>query len=505
MNFRRMIFWLTILLVFIMAARVSLDTDTWWHLRAGEWIVENRQLPTNDPFSFTRQNVVWKYPGWLIEVPMFWVYDRFGPGGLNIWVALMIAITFGFSYQAASGSPLLRAFVTILAAISSSVYWSARPHLITLLFTSITVFIFELENRRHDKKSGLLMMLGLPLMMLAWVNSHGGFIIGFILWGVYFAGYIIEVLKRKKIDKPERDEKNPVSGVDNRDITRRVVRYSIAGIGMLGLGLLNPLGFRIYLYPFQTVAIKSLQNYIQEWQSPNFHWSSTQPFLGLLILLIAALGFSKKKLDFKDFILISVFLYLALTAARNLALFAVIAPVILTRYLSEFLIFRTTFGNLNFANEPTRQFSLRTQQWINWIIITIVLMGAGYKAYMVYPLSINEEAFQKTLPVNAVTHLKNITDEGNMFNSYNWGGYLLWALPERKVFIDGRTDLYNDEVIQEWLNVVQVKSDWEQVLKKWDIQFILMERDWLGSEILLHYHWCREYQDQLAILLRRCQ
>lgn len=502
-RFNRLVFGTTILLVFIMAARISIDSDTWWHLRAGEWIYEHHQLPSYDPFSYTRQNVEWKYPGWLIEVPMYWIYFQLGPGGLNLFTALVIAITFGFVYQTARGHPLLRAFVVILSAIASAVYWSARPHLITLLFTSIMIYLLELAQFRRDKLTNSLVLIGLPLMMGVWVNSHGGFLVGFIVWGIYLAGEVLSTLARKTIHWVR--EKGRVDGGEWAYVpaSNRINWLLAVGAGMFLFGLFNPLGIRIYSYPFQTVAIKSLQNYIQEWQTPNFHWISTQPFIWITILLIAALGFSNKKITITDFLKISIFFYLALLAGRNLALFAVVAPPVIISNLSEVGVSRNIFPFPEHSS--AKSFSPRAQTWINWGIFGLLLFGAVVKVYTVFPAEVNEKAFQKLFPVEIVSHIKKIPVQGELFNSYNWGGYILWALPERKVFIDGRTDLYNDEIINEWLKVVQFKPGWEDVLKKWNIQLILMEKDWLGTPLLQLHGWCVIDQDELAILLQRCQ
>lgn len=502
-RFNRLVFWCTILLVFIMAARISIDSDTWWHLRAGQWIIEHHQLPGNDPFSYTCQNVEWKYPGWLVEVPLYWIYHQLGPGGLNLVTAMLIAITFGFVYQTAKGHPLLRAFVIILSAIASAVYWSARPHLITLLFTSIMLYLLELAKHRQDKATHLLILITLSLLMGLWVNSHGGFLVGFIVWGIYLAG---EGLSTIAIKYPHWiSEKRQAEIMEQRSLPAgNYFKWLVeVGLGMFLLGLINPLRWRIYLYPFQTVAIKSLQKYIQEWQTPDFHWLSTQPFIWIMLLLIATLSLSNKKIKVIDFLLISIFYYLALLAGRNLALFAIVIPPILIGYLNEIGIPRNYYSFLH--QRSAKSFSPRTQNWINWSIIGILILGALVKLYTVFPVAVNEKAFQTMFPVNIVKHIKDIPTKGELFNSYNWGGYLLWALPERKVFIDGRTDLYNDEIINEWLKVVQFKPGWEDVLNKWNIQLILMEKDWSGNQLLPLHGWCVIDQDEMAILLQRCQ
>jgi hypothetical protein len=78
LNYRRFIFFIAMLGVLAMALRVSIDTDTWWHLRSGAWIVEHRQILTVDPFSLTRQGQPWVYPGWLAQVVLYTSYAAAG-------------------------------------------------------------------------------------------------------------------------------------------------------------------------------------------------------------------------------------------------------------------------------------------------------------------------------------------------------------------------------------------------------------------------------------------
>jgi hypothetical protein len=99
MQTRTLVVWITFLAVFAMAAAFAVDTDTWWHLRAGEWMVENRQILQVYLFSHTRYGEPWRYPGWLVEILMFAIYHLAGPGGLNIWTAAMVTLAFVFVWQ----------------------------------------------------------------------------------------------------------------------------------------------------------------------------------------------------------------------------------------------------------------------------------------------------------------------------------------------------------------------------------------------------------------------
>ncbi|MGD9093603.1 MAG: hypothetical protein PVF74_12205, partial [Anaerolineales bacterium] len=185
MTTERLVKWITFFAVFAMAARISVDTDTWWHLRAGAWILENGSVPQVDPFSYTRFGEPWQYPGWIVEIPMYAIFQTLGPGGLNLWTAFMVTFTFWFIWQTLSGGPFMRAFVIVLAAATAGVYWAARPYLVTFLLAAVYLWILE-DYRWGRIKSRSIRMWLLPTLMVLWANSHGGFAVGFLIWGVYF-------------------------------------------------------------------------------------------------------------------------------------------------------------------------------------------------------------------------------------------------------------------------------------------------------------------------------
>lgn len=495
MKFKPMVFWLTVLLIYLMAAKVSIDSDTWWHLRAGKWMVEQRQILTVDLFSYTRYGAEWRYPGWLIEIPMYLIEAKFGLGGLSVSSALIITISFALIYLSTRGNELVRAFVTILAAIASSIYWSARPHLMTILF--VALFLYWLENwaRNGYVKWQKSIWLGLPILMLCWVNMHGGFIAGFLIWGIFLAELTI-----KSVLHALAEQRSLLRALSHPEI----VTLIFAGLAMGLLAALNPLGVEIFLYPFQTVSIEKLRIYIQEWQSPDFHYLSLQPFIWLLLILIAVSAFVPKRWELRDFLLVATFLYLALTAVRNVALFALVAPLPILRLL-EGLDPRMVMPNLpsEFSFLRANRSSIEHPK-INLFVLGLILLGCVVRTVMVYP----EEAIFKELagvtPAGAVHYLKNTQPQGRLFNSYNWGGYLLWMLPEIPVFVDGRTDLYNDEILEQWFQVAQFRDGWEEVIERWQINVILMEKDWMVAKFLQQSGWCQKYLDDVAIVLEKC-
>jgi hypothetical protein len=111
-------------------------------------------------------------------------------------------------------------------------------------------------------------------------------------------------------------------------------------------------------------------------------------------------------------------------------------------------------------------------------------------------------------PVQAVEWLKAHPEPaaapaGNLFNAYAWGGYLTWAYPELPVFVDGRTDLFGDEIISQWLTVVEGGEGWRDILNRWDINVVMVEPDRPATALLVENGWRQVYADSTAVILRR--
>lgn len=488
MNFRTLILGLTFLAIFAIGLRDSIDADTWWHLRTGELIAQQRAVPTTDTFSFTRQGEPWRYPStaWLMELQLYFIYDLYGPGGLNIWMATVIALAFAFIYLAMYGGGLLRAFVLVLAAAVSGVYWAARPYMATFVLSA--VFLWILEEFRWDRKNRLLLV---PILMALWVNSHPGFALGFILVGIYFVDELVRWLAA------------------NWPLNRTTINAAYRGkpgvillvfIGMLVAASLNPSGPAVFGYPFETVSIGVLRDYIEEWQSPNFHDLAAQPFIWLLLLTLGAIGAGHKRIALSDFLLLATSLYLTLIAVRNMPLFALVAPIVLTRYAVPAI--DDLRKSLKWLNAPLGK-TLRWQGVLNLSIFFVLSIVVFARGRAIFPLEVNQANYSDDAPVGAVEFISDQKPTGRIFNSYNWGGYLIWNLRGYPVYIDGRTDLYSDGLLTEWVNIVSGNPGWDSALRRWDIRLVLIEPSRPLANILPNEGWQLLYQDTYSVLYGR--
>lgn len=471
--------------VFAMAMRVSMDTDTWWHLRAGAWMVEHRQVLTRDAFSSTRLGEAWINHSWLSQIPMYWLWQTFGYAGLNLATAILVTLAFAFVYLQCEGNAYLKAFTLVLAAAASAVFWSARPQMVSFLLASI--FAYVLGDYRWRGRNRLWV---LPLLMVLWVNFHGGFAIGFMLLLITLGGQILSNLVG--LSRP---------GV----VTwRGAALLGLVTLACFAVIPLNPYGFTLYLYPLRTVSIGVLQDFIQEWQSPNFHLREAQIFIWLLLATLAAVGLGRRRMDLTDLALMSAFTYLALLAGRNVSIVALVAPPIITRHaatiLADLHLRRPRLAALLDPAPAARQYPL-----LNWGLLAIVFLAVLVKSADTASAATNEKYLAKLLPLKAVAFVTAARPAGPMFNSYNWGGYLAWKLyPDYPVFVDGRTDLYDNELLSEYLRTARGQVGYQAVLDRYGLNLVVIEpASLLAGQLRIDPGWTLAYSDEAAVVFER--
>lgn len=484
MSFRRLVTTLTFLAIFTMAVRVSVDSDTWWHLRAGQWIVEHRQILTTDPFSLTRQGQPWVYPGWLAQVGLYATYAGLGYRGLIVLTALMVTLAFAFVWGASPGPALLKAFLFLLAAAASGVYWSARPQILS--FALAGAFLWILERFRAGSRRSLVV---LSILMALWVNLHGGFAIGFLLLAAYITGECLDGGLAVALGQARWRDIWAARWPAIRDLL-------MAGFASLVAVGVNPAGYRMLAYPFKTVSIGVLQDYIQEWQSPNFHHLETLPFLWLLLVAVVILAGSRLRRHPTEILLVCAFAYLGVLAGRNIALFALVALPGLTRHgasIAEALTAGRTAG---------RQVPQRLARGINVGLLALLTVAAAAKVSLPLSRSKIDEAIRGQAPVDAVAFLEQTRPAGPLFNSYNWGGYVMWRLyPEYLTFVDGRTDLFNDDLLQHYLSAWRGEPSYIDLFQKWGIRVVLIEPEAPLVGVLTQAGWREAYADGKAVVL----
>ncbi len=474
--------------IFTMAVRVPADPDTWWHLRSGQYILENLTIPTTDPFSHTRGDMLWIDHGWLAQIFWYGLYALGGWAAVALALAALVTLAFWFVWQQIDANLFVAAAAMILGAIVSSVVWAARPQMVSFVLTAVVAYLLH----RYKRQKGDLLPW-LPLVMLLWVNVHGGFAIGFMLMMAYLAGEAANNLTRHHED--------PAAS------WTRLKHLLLAVIVSLAVVVINPHTWRMWLYPFQTVGIGALREFIQEWQSPNFHLIWVQPFILMLLLVIAALARTTRRADWTDLALVAMWTIWALFAARNIAIFGVVVTPILARYAD--LAWTEQWHRWGFQRVPFSQplaaSRRRSGVILNWGLLALIVVAALIKIALPLTPGANLKAEQDSLPYEAVNFLQDTQPAGPLFNSYNWGGYLIFRLwPDYPVYIDGRTDLYDDAFIRRYLEVMVADEGWQQTLDEDGINLIFIEANSTLAKFLpLEAGWQELYRDEMAVIYSR--
>jgi hypothetical protein len=261
--------------------------------------------------------------------------------------------------------------------------------------------------------------------------------------------------------------------------------------------LINPFTIGTWLLPLKTVNIGVLQDFIQEWQSPNFHELFQQPMIWLLLLTLVAIGWSGRKLDATDAVTVALFAYITFLARRNIGLFALVCAPVLSRH-ADALWQQTRWG--------ARRLS-RGSPILNWVLLSVIAFAAAIKIALPLLPSTLAKAEQDILPLGAVQWIEQNRPAREMFNSYNWGGYLLWRLwPQYPVYADGRTDVYDDKFLREYMSVTLAQDDWQAVLDRRNVGFIVIEAGGvLDTFLRREAGWREAYRDKLTVIYVRSQ
>jgi len=485
LSFRTLVLCIALLSVFTMAVRVSADTDTWWHLGAGRWMAENRQLLTTDPFSLTRAGEAWTNPSWLAQLLLYGIYRLGGLPGLNVLTALMVTLAFACTWPVMEGPGLLRAFVLVGAAAVSGVYWSARPQIVSFALAGACLLV--LEKGRFDRK----WWIAVPVLLALWANIHGGFIIGLLLVGIYLGGELIEAVS-------DRLASGDAWGSNWAQRKTAALTLLVLLLVCAAFVSFNPYGPRLLTYPVQTVSIGTLQTAIEEWQSPDFHRQDTLPFLAMLLATMLLIAISPRRKTGRELLLFVALAGLALVARRNIALFALCLAPAATRH--AWAVLESLIGTKGMPDPKGAQ--PRAARVANLVLLGLLAAAAAVK--MIEPLSAerNAQALRDQQPLGAIAYLKESRPAGPLFNSYTWGGYLIWNVwPMYLTYVDGRTDLFADQVLSEYLTVWNGDDGWEAILSSRGVRLALLEPHAPVVDEMTAAGWGLLYADQQAVVL----
>jgi hypothetical protein len=465
------------------------DPDFYWHLKTGEYIVSHLSVPNTDPFAYTSIGKPWVAHEWLSEVIFYGVDRAFGFTGLSILIAATLCanflVLFQFSRKLVKNET--HALLICLAFLGPLLpYEAPRPQIFTfLLFSLLCMILLEQKYFGSTKKVFLI-----PILMPLWVNLHGGYAVGFALLALFLGcewlGYLLAAYR-------------------DAATKRNLTKLSFAALLAVATANINPHFIQVWTYPFYLVSLEVAKGTITEWRSPDFHILFYKYCLLLIIGYFLALAYSRKKPDITELALPLFFICSAMVSQRHLPLMC-ITLLLFTSTLYPHLVLPTNWlkpmSKVGIArNAATRQMSPSTVAFLN--ILLVAILGGG----VVYMKSIGklQQAFEDSLPVKAADYIIENHITGNMLNEYGYGGYLIYRLsPSRKIFIDGRADMYGDAFVRQYLEIYNGGSRWKEELEKFSIDYVVCEKSAPIRQLLLTEGSFREaYADNLHSVLVR--
>ena len=464
---------------------LNFDGDLPRHLLAGNLILESGHVPLFDLFSYRTLNKPGIPHEWLSQVLFFVSYDLLGLSGVVLLTAVIITGAWLLVYKQAfahSGSLFSAILFTSFAIGASLIHILPRPHLFTYLLTAIWVIV--LERIRNGQAR---IWWALPLLMLLWVNLHGMFVLGIIIIGIYSVGGMLD--------------DSPVIWLTSSKGKSKLA----AGILALLATLLSPSGIKIWETIFALGSNAYITGRIPEYQSANFHEPETWPFILILLLLIISLARNVTKTPWSHILLVASFTGIALYTSRMIPLFAIVTAPIAARAMADWIRQEYPDSRYSAMEKNIARINASSNGFI-WIPIVAIMVAVLFQSGKTIDVESRGNAFEnRFFPVEATTWLQSHPQRGHMFNEFDWGGYLLLNLwPDQQIFMDGHTHIYGEELTREYEQVVTLSKGWENILTKYDVEWMIMRANApLINALTSSGNWSIAYQDETAIILIR--
>lgn len=486
---------------------VTLQNDTFYTIKIGEYILENG-INMQDPFSW-HQDLAYTYPHWLYDVITYLIYNAFGMAGIYATTCILSAIL-GISIYVVNTklvkNKILSFMITIGAMYLIRGYIAARAQLVTFILFIWTIFFIErfLETKKKRYVVGLIII---PILI---ANLHlAVFPFYFILYLPYIAEYIIasfaeSIVYRKasvreikrKIKKLSKNEANQEKVNELRkklkELEEKIDKIKIKRskelqnpyklkltknnnvkllilIMLISLftGLLTPLGDTPYTYLIKTMQGNTTQNI-------NEHLPMTlaneEEVLCVLIIFLAILIFTKTKIKLSDLCMLGGLLYLMLFTKRQVTMFILIGSVILNRLIVDMV---NRYTKIKFEKVEEKLTRI-----IGVLVTTIIILVFTY--YVAKDKLDDTYIDESAYPVQACDYILENIDLGQarFYNEYNYGSYMLYrGIP---VFIDSRADLYapefsgkEEDIFTDFINTSNIGTFYEETFEKYNITHVI--------------------------------
>lgn len=424
------------------------DADVGWHIRTGEWILDHHAVPHQDLYSFSKAGAPWYAWEWGSDVILGALHRTTGLKGVVLLAGVLIGI---FSWtllrrMTSAGSHLAWALVVSLLGVgAASIHFLARPHLFTLLFLSLSMWMIEIDRREQSELSARRLWLLVPLTIV-WTNLHGGFLALIAVLGLTAIGFAAEAwMKRAEFSD--------------------ALRYLALAAACAAASLVNPYGWRLHLHVAEYLRSDWIRNTIQEFQSPVFRSENLLQFEALMLAGLIAAGLLFRRRRVAEGLWIVYLAHMSLASVRHVPIFVTVcAPVIALEASGWWRAWTngarksSLVGIVNQISRESMHSFLRSSAWPFLMVAGMAVMGAPIRWPKDFPA--------RVFPVDMIHRHEAQLMSGRLLTTDQWGDYLIYLNPDHKVYVDGRSDFYGPEVGNEYLAMTGGQWNWRQLLDK---------------------------------------
>jgi hypothetical protein len=444
----------------------------WWHLKNGEIIFTTHTIPLADIFSYTSNHQALVPQEWLSQLVIYSAYRCGGFSGLMLLLCLLSSALLVSGYllcRLYSGNAKVAFLGAMAIWFFGTIGFAIRPQSIAYLLLVAELAVIHL-GRTHNPRWFLL----LPVLFAVWINCHGSFMLGIVVACVLLSSSFLRVEIGPLVTRPWSQR--------CRGMFALALALSVAAL------FLNPVGIKQILYPFDTMLnMPILFSQVEEWAPLQMTDARGVGLLLALLICFLPAAARRTELYWDELILLAMGAWLAFGHIRMLSIFGILAAPILSRQLS------TSWDTYDPSDD---------RMWPNAVVMGMSLVAL----WLAFPSARNlARQVDENSPVKAVEFLRANHLSGPMLNDYGFGGYLIWAVPQYPVMMDGRTDMYEwSGFLAEYGNWALMHTDPNQLPDKYKVNFCLLSRH--SSMVLLlplMHEWKIAYTDDNSAILVR--
>ncbi|MDO8667991.1 MAG: hypothetical protein Q7K35_02730 [bacterium] len=461
-----------------------LDNDFGWHLKVGEQIVKERAVPSFDYYDYTLAGRTWVDHEWLANAAVYLIYQKAGYIAVNILFALvvtgvLIILNYYISrYFTKKGAFFIAAF-GFLGLVASLPHFGVRVQELSVINLLLLFLIME----HYTKSKSLRTLFFIPPLFYFWSTIHGGFLIGIFVMFFWLLVKAVEIFLNRFSFFSFLDYEKKMS-------FKNLFNFLIFSFAGVGATLLTPYGLKLYSFLIDyrsAFYLTRINEWVPFYYLPLNYWQIFfEAFLVSAVILAFYLSLKKKnyKISIWEMAVSLFFLALAFKSRRHFPLLFIAAFPFLIKFFTAYI----DFSFEDYGKKWIRPFFIIKFFLISGILCSIVFVLLGVK-FTNDPLAF----FKKSFPYAAANFLKEHPEYNDfkIFNNYGWGGYLIWILPERKLFIDGRLPqlpFAGHTFLEEYYEFWQAGKA-EEKLNQYEIRLVFIN----NKERYLKINWFEKY------------